>query len=531
MTAMLWSVGLLLALACLNVAALRLARGVAAEKTIVVQAAIGASRGRLVRQLLTESLLLSALGTAAGLTLGRWILDWTLASAPNQFPSWVSFDVDIRVAAVAAAACVASALLFGLSPALAATRVSLRAALGSASTRSTSADRRLTPYVVGQTALSLALLIAGTLVARSLDAAGSAPLGFRLDDVLVYQIYPPVKAYPERSDVAGLYARIIERTRAIPGVRSASLVTSSPFRGHNGVFLAAEGVESGPDNNPVILSRGAGLDYFETMGIDILAGRSFEDRDMNADAPARVVINEQLAKHFFGDGNAIGRRVRYGWDEDKWMEVVGVARGVRHYGPEEEPRLGFYLPFTRYGQYLHSAAIVLRTSVDPTSITSAARAALNEVDPELATFSAESMRESLDQQLESRRSMTAGFGYFAAAALLLAVGGVYGVISYATSRRTREIGLRMALGATPNKIQSDVLGCGMRWVFLGLGLGLLGGAALARAFESVLFGVEAIDPPTFVGAALVLAAAAAAANWLPARRASRVEPLEALRYE
>lgn len=531
MTALLSSVGLLLALACLNIAALRLIRGVAAEKMITVQAALGASRGRLVRQLLAESFVLAAAGTMTGLLMGRWILQWTVATASNQFPSWVSFAMDWRVAAATIGACVASALIFGLSPALAATKVSLRAALGSASTRSTAGGRRLTPFIVGQTALSLALLIAGIMAARSLDAARHAPLGFRVDDLLVYQLQLPDSNYSEREQTLRLYEQLLARTRAIPGVRSANMVTTSPFHGHSGVFLVAEGAPASPDANPVILSRGSWPGYFETMGIQLLRGRDFNETELGADGPLAIVLNESLAQFFFGNQDPIGRRVRHPWEQDQWMEVVGVAADVRHYGPEEAPRLGYYMPFPRFQGGVNSPVMVINTAVEPTSVMGAAQAQLTALEPEASVVFSESMRQGLNKQLGRRQAMTAGFGYFALGALLLATCGVYGVISYATSRRTKEIGLRMALGAAPNQILGEVLGGGMRWVALGISLGLAGGLALARVLKSVMYGVETTDPWTFAGAAALMVAAAAAANWLPARRASRAEPLEALRYE
>ena len=529
------AVTLLLVVACANVAALMLARALARRREIGIRLAVGASRARLLRQLLAENVLLSIAGGALGLAVGHWAIQLLIASLPDQAPAWTTFTLDTRMVIFTLATSMLTAVLFGWAPALHAMNADVRGAMSAATAGSTApvrGRRTLWALVVAEFALASLMFVCGGLLVRAYDRVRNTDPGFDGSNVLTFTVNIPSATYPDSPKRVTFWNRLQERLRALPGVERAGVVSCAPVSGcHWGWLFSAEGAapRAAADPNPIVLNRVASPEYFAAMGIRLKEGRLFTDADALEvfDKASTIVVNESFVKTFWPDGgSAIGKRVRNG-DKAPWRTVVGVVHDIKHYGLEQPVRPGVYLPIP----VLSGMTVVLRTAGDPGAIGPAARAALREIDPELPAYNMRTMDERLALSRSLRAAYSWMLGVFAIMALLLALGGSFGVTSYLVSQRTRELGIRVALGARRADISRAVLKSSLAVVTLGVVLGVAGAIGAGRLLASLLFGVPPYDGVILALAALALFSTGFLANWLPARRASRVDPMVSLRTD
>jgi putative ABC transport system permease protein len=535
---LLGAVSLVLLICCANVANLLLARAAQRQKEIAIRSAIGATRTQLVRQLLIESLLLALLGGVLGCFLAGWGIDLLLAFKPENLPRLDQVRIDWSVLMFTGGISVATGLLFGLVPALQATNPQLNEMLkeGDRSGTSGPARHRVRDLlVISEVALSLVLLVGAGLLIRSFVRLLEVDPGFRPGRVLTVSIPLPVSRYPQPAQEAEFFRRLLERVRELPGVRSAGAVTDVPLFGGSSTGFDIEGRPlAKPNERPMTDFRSASPGYFQTMGIDLIAGRTFTPNDQ-ADSPLVAVINETLARRCFGKENPIGKRIGLSRPID-WREIVGVVRDVRNYGLTEEVKPECYLPYLQNApDYLAGSAswmvMVVRTESDPLGYVGAIKEALQKIDPDQPIASIKPMTAYLAQSVAQRRFNMLLLAIFAGLALLLAAVGIYGVISYSVAQRQREVGIRMALGARPGHVLALIVRQGMRPALIGLVAGIFAAAGLTRFMRSLLFQVSANDPLVFIGVALVLALVAAAACFIPARRAAHLDPVDTLRSE
>jgi predicted permease len=525
-------VGLILLIACANVANLSLARATARRKEIAVRLALGASRFRLIRQLLTESLLLAGLGGALGLALAWWSNRFLLAlMASGRNPISLNVALDARVLTFTAAASLLAGILFGLAPAWRATDVALTPALQDSS-RSAGGGARLTAgksLVVMQVALSLSLLISAGLFIRSLGKLYTLDAGFKKENVLLVSTDARMIGYQDKQ-IAALYQRLLERFKTIPGVRSASLGWAGLLGGgwiKNLGTLHVQGrpAPPGPPRRPQVV--GVGPDYFETVGMTILRGRSFTARDFDRESgPRPVIVNETFARYLFGEEDPIGQRFGYNAAGDE-SEIVGVVKDTKHSSLRETTQGAFYGP--DFGN--RDTTFQLRTVADPTRIIGAVRQAAREIDANLPLYHIKTLATQVDESLVQERLISTLSGFFGLLSLLLAAIGLYGILAYAVSQRTREIGIRIALGAQPGAVLRMVLRQGLILTLFGVGFGLAASLGATRLLESQLFDVTPTDPVTFVVVPILLLTVALLACLVPARRATNVDPLIAIRQE
>ena len=528
-------VGIVLLIACLNVANLQLARATTRQKEIAVRLSIGAGRGRLIRQLLTESVLLGILGGTLGLLLAGWSVGLlTTLLSTGRPPIVFSFTANERLLAFTAAVTLLTGVLFGLAPALSATRMDLSPMFKGGAERSTSGPwrRRIAQsLVVSQMALSLALLVGNGLLIRTLQRLYSVDPGFEQEKVLLTWVLPALSGYDEARESA-LYRELLTRMNAIPGVQSATLsryrlVTGRPYRDvwvRGAAPLAGEGRQ--------VYCGVVGPRFFETMSIALLQGREFSVTD-DAAAPRVAIISESMARTAFPGGSALGHHIGFdGQHTAADAQVIGVVRDLNRRLVERGPEEAVYVPVTQAPpDSLGQMNLVLRTTAGPAVMTAAVRSALGSIDKDLPVEGFQTQAQEVDDYLGGRRSLAEILGFFGALALLLAAIGLYGTMSYAVGRRTKEIGIRLALGAQ----RTDMLWMVLREASFQVVAGIAAGAVIAltatRLIASVLFGVGATDPLTFAAAILVLTATALAASYVPARRATRVDPMASLRYE
>jgi predicted permease len=518
------AVNFVLLIGCANIANLLLARGASRRKEIAVRAAMGAARARIVSQLLAESLLLAGAGAAAGLLLSIWSFQSLAKFIPNGISGAVSMDY--RVLAFTAALSAATALLFGLAPALRASRLDLCEALKQSAGRSAvGGDGVRGLLVVSEVALAVVLLIGAGLLIRTYARLRGVDPGFRVENVLTVNTPVPFPRYRDAAKKRAFYEQTLARVRALPGVVSAGFINGVPvaFKGWVNSYLT----EERPDLRLNANYRVVTSDYMRTMGIPLRQGRYLDTRD-NAGAPLVALANETLASRFWPGQNAVGKRFRMG-TSDPWITVAGVVGDVRQAGLDVPAKAEMYFPYEQ--QSVPPTSLVLRASGDPASLAAAVRREIHAVDPDVPVAAIRTMEEILDTEVSNRRLQTWLLGVFAGLALLLASLGVYGVLSYSVGRRTREIGLRLALGARPSDVLRSVLARGMLLAGLGVTIGLAAAFALTRLMSSLLYGVGATDPATFAGVSAVLLAVALVACSVPARRAARTDPMASLRHE
>ncbi|HUG53264.1 MAG TPA: ABC transporter permease [Vicinamibacteria bacterium] len=525
-----------LLIGCANLANLLLARGVARQREIAVRAAVGASRGRIVRQMLVESLLLALAGAALGALLGRAGLEAVVASWPEELPYWVRLDLDLRILGFLAATAVLTTLAFGLFPALRASRPNVVEELKDGARSAGSArDRRVQAgLVVGQVALCLALLVGANLMIRSFLEMQSADVGFDESGLVSFRVYLPGDAYDPLPAKAAFIRRAVERLRAVPGVSAAAATSAIPADdGGTPVRLVADGRPALPGEETGAQRIAIGPSLFETLGISLDEGRTFTEGEAE-DAEATVaLVNRTLARRFWPQGDVLGRRI--GLVEaggTVWLSVIGVVPDVQYeeFGEEtDQSRLHVYLPYGRAGA--RSTAFLVRGAGPADALLSPVRRALAEAEAEAPVFDLMAMTERRRLTTWHQRFFGQAMGVFASVAVLLACLGVYGVLTYMVRRRRREIGVRMALGASPADVLRLVVGRAAGLALLGVALGLVLAAALAHLLQGILYGVGAGDPWALAGMAALLLAVVLAASALPARRAARTQPTEALRCD
>lgn len=530
---LLGAVALILLMACANVANLLLARGVTRQKELAIRAAIGASRARLLRQMLAESLLLALLGGAAGLLLAAWLtrlLGALLSTdAIGGLARVTTITVDWRVLGFTLLVSLLTGLLCGWLPTFQLARPDLTHALREGGRSSFQSQGLRSVLMVSEIALAMMLLIGAGLLLRSFVQMLKVDPGYRAENLLTARLALPSR-YNEKAQRVQFYDRILQRVSALPGVTAVAATSHLPLTNYNmGSFLRVEGrsYQAGeqPPGAPV---AAVNPDYFRTMGIGLRAGRFLTDGDADS-APSVALLNETLARQLFPNEDPLGKRLAIAGSGAEWTTIIGVVSDVRHHGRERDIEPSVYLSYRQLPR--PSMSLLLRSTTEPASLTSALRQALSEVDPALPLYDVQTMEERLTHSVAARRFNLLLLGVFAALALLLASVGVYGVISYVVTGRTHEVGIRLALGAQRADVLRLFLQQGMTLVLLGVGVGLAGAFALTRVMSSLLFGVKASDPLTFGGVAVLLSLIALLACWLPARRATKVDPLIALRSE
>jgi predicted permease len=531
------AVTLLLFVACANVASVMLARALARRREIGIRLAVGASRMRIARQLFVENLTLSALGGVAGLAAGRWALHLLLVSAGEQVPAWANFGIDVRIIAFAIALIAATALLFGWAPALHAIRGTLQSAVQDASRGTTAGPggrRTLSVLVTAEFALAAVLLVCGGLMLQAYQRVQKTDPGFRVDHVVTFSVALPQANYgdddhPEQA--LAFWDRLAARLSTLPGVDAAGLVSCPPLGCHWGMFFRVEGAAplAPGQTNPVVLFRPATPGYFAAMGIRLKSGRFFNDTD-GRNGNRAIIVNETFVKTFWpGVTDPVGRRVRGIGKDSPWNTVVGYVQDVKHYGLERPMRPGVYVPLVQVPS--RTMTVAIRTAGDPAAIVPSARALVRDMDPDLALYRVETMDQSLRKSLAQRSLYSWLLGVFAGMALILALGGTYGVTSYLVSQRTREIGIRVALGARRRDITATVMRGSLIVVGAGVVLGTLAALLAAKGLADRLFGVSPHDPSVLGASIAILATTALLANWFPARRAARIDPMRFLRTE
>jgi predicted permease len=524
-------VALVLLITCANVANLLLTRAATRRKEFAVRLALGASRFRLLRQVLTESLLLVSLGGLLGLLFARWGSVFLVSFfATGRGRLFVNLPLDYRVLLFTAGVALLTGLLFGLAPALQATRNEPNSALKASVGASTRVRSRFgKSLVVAQVALSLLLLIGAGLFVRTLRNLKTIDAGFRPEGVVTMLISLPDGAY-EGERLTGLWKDTLARVERLPGVRSASLTTLSPLDGaYRGVGIEVSGFNPGSDRDKGIRLNQVSPGYFQTYGVPIVQGRNFTDTD-NETAPKVALLNEAAVRFYFGARNPLGAQILFGRRGQPY-EIVGVVKDARNQNLREADTRTVYLPFTQARDRLGRLTLAVRAEDKPTELTSAIGNELRAIGPDIMLTNVVTLNEQVDQSLLQERLVATLSLFFGLLALLLACIGLYGVMNYDVARRTNEIGIRMALGASANRVVRLVLGETLMWAALGLALGLGTALITMRWLESLLFGLKPHDPLTIGLAALALLMVATVAGYLPARRAAHVDPLTALRYE
>jgi predicted permease len=523
-------VGLLLLITCANVANLLLARANAREREIAVRLAMGAGKRRLVRQLMTESLLLGVTGGALGVALAYGGSRSLLAlMARGRSPVVLSVHPDLTVLGFAVAVSLLTAFVFGAIPAIRATDVNPSRGLGQSSRSSAQGFRLGKSLVVLQVAVSLVLLVGAGLFTRTLANLDHFYPGFNRDNVLLFAVNPTVIGY---KDVVPLYEQMVGRIRSLPGVRSASLSVHEPLSTHvSDTSVNVQGVvaRQGEDLTPVDVEP-IGPDYFRTMETPVLQGREFAAADRTG-ASKVAVVNESMARHYFGDTNPIGRRVSipaYRADTS-WLEIVGEVRDIKVHDLRESATLMLYVPMFQAPE--GGATFEIRTAMDPANAQTAVLGAVKAIDSRLPVYTVKTLSNQLDDSLVEERLVASLSGIFGLLALLLTCIGLYGLMAYAVNRRTGEIGIRMALGAERGRIAGMILRETLLLVVCGLAMGIPAAAVVSRLIASQLFGLKSGDPATFFAACLAMAAVTMVASYLPARRAASVDPMQALRSE
>ncbi len=535
---LLFAVAFVLLISCANVANLMLARAAARTREMAVRTALGAARARLIRQMLTEALILSLLGGVLGLLLAVWGVDAMVALSPDALPRAAEVALDGRVLAFTMGLSILTGVIFGLAPALAASRPDPTWALKDGSRGATSTRGRLRgALVVAELALSLVLLVGTGLMARSFVQLRQVDPGFRPDHVLVLSASLPAvtRDDDEKARWVAFFARASERLARLPGVRAVGAVTLLPLDNSSSdySFEIENYVPRTPGDGPDNEAREVEGDYFAALGIPLVRGRMIAPSD-DLHAPRVVVINQAMAKRYWPNEEPLGKRLRLnmgGLNRDgEFSTVIGIVGDVHGFGLDQPAKAEMYFPHAQM-RNASAMALAVRTTGAPLDLAPTARAALAEIDAQQPLFNVRTMNDLVAQSLAQRRFSLTLMLIFAGVALLLAAVGVYGVISYTVAQRTQEIGIRMALGATPASVLSMVVADGMRLVAAGLAVGLAGAFAVTRLVASMLYGVSASDVVTYAVIAIALGGVALLAIIIPARRATRVEPMLALRAD
>jgi putative ABC transport system permease protein len=532
---LLGAVACVLLIACANVANLLLARATSRYKEMAVRSALGASRARVIRQLLTESILLSLVGGAGGLLLAVWWSDLLIALGKENIPRAVHVGIDWRVLGFTGGVSILTGIIFGLFPAVQSSKTELVESLkegGRSSSEGARRNRTRNVLAVGELAIAVVLLVSAGLLIKSLWRLQNVDSGLQPENVLTFTVAVPDTRYDAGKQVQ-FFSELKKRLESSPGVQSASAILPLPLSGDRySISFQIQGREVARKDEPSADIFMTGADYFRAMGIPMIKGRDFDQRDQHG-APPVVIVSEEFARQFFPNEDPIGKRMSPGLstfdNERSYREIIGVVGNIRSRTLSDAPKPAYYVPLTQVP--FSQMAVVVKTTQDPKSVVSAATKEVAAMDSEVPLFNVKTMREYLSASVATPRFSTTLLSIFAGVALVLTLVGLYGVMSYSVAQRTSEIGIRLALGAQSRDVLLMIVKQGSFLILLGLSIGLLGAYALTRLISSLLFGVTAKDPFTFGAAALVLGLVALLACYIPAWRATKVDPLEALRYE
>jgi predicted permease len=530
------SVGVVLLIACSNVASLLLTRSLGRKRELTLRAALGAGNARLIRQLLTESIVLAGTGGLTGILLAQCAVYFVRIFGPSSIPRLGEMGLDIRVCAFAVGVTLLTGILFGLAPAIGATRGGLIQSVKEGSPRSGSsaaAQKARQSLVVSQIALALVLVIAAGLLTRTFYHLLTVDPGFHPANVLTFELSLPAAQYPDQPHITAFYQEALRRLEALPGVQSAGVVETIPLDG--ATEATALRIPDRPETNstdiPMSNYTMASPGYFSAVGEPILRGRGFLESDTASSMPVTVISNA-MAKKFWPGQDPIGKQVGPRSLLYPVATIVGIAADVKRLSLRESPSPEMYVPYTqKVWPSLLTMGVVLRTYQDPASVTTSARQAMHSLDPDLPLANVKPLAHIVEDSMAGPRFAVLLLGAFGILALLLATIGMYGVISYGVAQRTQEIGIRMALGAQRRAIFQMVLNQGARIAFLGIGIGLAVAFGATRLMDSFLYGVQATDPLTFIAVSVLLIGVALVACYIPARRATHVDPIVALRYE
>ena len=524
---LLGAIALVLLIACANLTNLMLARAASRSRDLAVRQCLGASALRIVRQSLTESLLLSFIGTLVGVLLAVWIVTALKSLVSSQIPHVETARIDATVLLFTVAIMLLTGALCGLAPALHSARTNLQDAIRSASRGSTSgSNKRLNNvFVVSQLALSLVLLIGAALFLQSFRNLLSVNPGFRADNVLMARVSLPEQKYKDTAQTESFYNQLRQNVGSLPGVQAIELCQVVPFSGGGGgAGFAVEGFEH--EQSKVAWLRSSTPGYFNAMGMPVLKGRGFESTDTATSLPV-AIVDESLARKYSAQGDLVGKRLRVG--DGPWLTIVGIVPNVKNRKLDEAAWPYVYRPYSQWVR--RETMLVVRSEIDPTIIAGNIRQEVAKLDPELPLSRVSTIRQAMDRSLVTTRLTNWLLTGFAATALLLALTGIYGVMSLNVANRRGEFGIRLALGAQTANVLKLILGQGLKLAIVGVVLGLLAAMAFTRLLQGLLFGIGASDPLTFALIAALLVGVALLACWIPARRATKVDPLEALRSE
>jgi len=532
---LLGAVAFVFLIACANVTNLQLARMASREKEIAVRIALGAGLKRVARQLLIENLILALVSGALGFLLAIWAIKTLVSINPGNIPRLATLGIDAEMIGFAVFVSILTAMICGLSPLPLALKVNLSESLKEG-TRGSSGGARAAiarnVLVIAEVSLALVLMIGAVLLTKSLNRLLEAGPGFSPENILTLQTNLSQARYPEPRKQAAFYTQALDRLKALPGVAFAGISNSLPpsISQRKTAFSIEGQTESGAGQSPTVQFIPISADYFSALKVPLVKGRFFSESD-NETAPPVAIISERMARLHFGNEDPLGKRVKIGAADSRnpWQTIVGVAGDVKYVGLDTEADIALYVPYQQAplpGMYL-----VVHTNSDPLNMISAVRGALFSVDKDQPITTIKTMEQTLLDSVSQRRLNSLLLVLFAGTAVILAIAGIYGVVAYSVSQRTRDIGIRMAVGAQPNDVLKMVIGQGLKLTLVGVGIGLVLAFVLTRALSSLLFGVSATDPFAFVATALLLTGVAVAASFFPARRATRIDPIIALRYE
>jgi putative ABC transport system permease protein len=532
---LLGSVGLVLLIACANVANLLLARASARRKEIALRTALGATRGRLIQQLLTESVFVAVAGGVIGLLIAFWGVGALVASAPDSIPRLREVGVDGRVVVFTAIVSLVTGVLFGLAPAVTASRATLHETLKEGGRTSAGRGRAGAVLVVSEVALSLVLLVAAGLLIRSFVRLQDVAPGFDSANLLTFRLSLPESRYTTFEKGDRFFDELFARLRSSADVRAVAATNALPFSGQgtSRSFFIDGRPPMRPDESTEEQIRIVTDGFFGAMGIPVIKGREFTARDSLA-SPRVMVINEALARKHFANENPIGKRIAFDKDSSRWYEIVGIAGNIKHRGLDARDRPELYVPYRQpvFDSWtVRPVYVAVRTAGEPLAAAAAIRQRVNRLDPDQPISNVRTMDERIARSLSGRRFNMVMLGLFAVLALTLAAVGIYGIVAYSVTERTHEIGVRLALGAQRRDVVAMVVRHGMLMTLAGTGVGLAAAFAVVRVMSGLLYGVSAADPATFIAIPVLLLTVALAACYIPARRATRVDPMIALRTE
>ncbi|HZS48290.1 MAG TPA: ABC transporter permease [Blastocatellia bacterium] len=529
------SVVFVLLISCANVANLMLARSLARRREIAIRIALGASRGRVIRQLLTESLLLSLLGGIAGALLDFWAIGLLIRFSPKNIPRLEEVNTDARVLVFTLVISILTGLIFGVVPALQTSSMGSAESLKDAargSTGSVATNRGRSFLVVAEIALSLVLLVGAGLLIRSFMLLMDVKPGFNTSNILTMSLSLPETRYPDGRHQKAFFEQVVDNVRQLPGVESAAVASSPPFSGiqEYGAFLVEGHPPASLNDVPIADRHRVGTDYFQLMGMRLIKGRFFNQDDIQNNRE-NYIVSESLARQFFPNEDPVGKHMMQGNPAAPrdWSTIVGVVDDVKQNALEKESRPTIYMPYSI--RWADSMTLLVHTKTDPNALTASIRNAISQVDKEEPIADVRLLEDSLSDSTRLRRFNMTCLAVFAGVALILAVVGIYGVMSYSVTQRTQEIGIRMALGAQTSDVLKTILGRAMLLTAMGITAGLIAALFLTGLMTSLLYGVGATDLTTFAAVTFLLTAVAALAGYLPARRATKVDPMIALRYE